>query len=386
VTFYFRHTLTQGVADSSFAWTGAGTSWLPVAGTFGEIAAIPPIKLEPVATGLSQPLFVTDAPGDPRLFVVEKGGKVKILENGVPRSTPFLTVAVSSGGEQGLLGLAFHPGYASNGRLFINYTDGAGDTQVDEYAADPGGNTASRVGPIISIDQPNDNHNGGMLEFGPKGYLHVGVGDGGGVGDPGGNGQNPSTLLGSMLRLDVDGGGPVPGNYEGGNGATEVWAIGLRNPWRFSFDRETGDLYIGDVGQNAWEEVDVIGSEATRPNFGWNTMEGRHCYSPSSGCDMTGLILPVAEYANPSVGRSVTGGYVYRGSAIAGLQGTYFYGDFTSGIIRSFRYQGGAATDERDWTSTLGPLVALASFGEDAAGELYLVSLAGTVYKLVPAG
>jgi hypothetical protein len=387
VTFYFRHTLTQGVADSSFAWTGAGTNWLPVAGTFGEIAAIPPIKLEPVATGLSQPLFVTDAPGDPRLFVVEKGGKIKILENGVPRSTAFLEVGVSSGGEQGLLGLAFHPGYASNGRLFINYTDGAGNTQVEEWVVEPGGNTARKVGTTISVVQLRENHNGGMLTFGPDGYLYVGMGDGGGSGDSlAGNGQNPFTLLGSMLRLDVDGGGPVPGNYDGSNGATEVWAIGLRNPWRFSFDRENGDLYIGDVGQNAWEEVNVVGSGATRPNFGWNVMEGMHCFSPSSGCDMTGLVLPIAEYGNPSVGRSVTGGYVYRGRAIDGLQGTYFYGDWQSGIIRSLRYQGGRATDERDWTSTLGPLPGLASFGEDTAGELYLVSLGGTVYKLVPAG
>jgi glucose/arabinose dehydrogenase len=388
VTFYFRHTLTQGTADSQFTWTGAGPNWLPIAGAFGEIAAIPPLELESVATGLSQPLFVTDAPGDPRLFVVEKGGRVKILENGTPRGTPFLTASVSSGSEQGLLGLAFHPAYASNGRLFVNYTDGDGNTQVDEYAADPGGNTASRVGTIISVVQPAGNHNGGMLAFGPDGYLHIGMGDGGGSNDQFGNGQKPSTLLGSMLRLDVDGGTPyaaVPGNYDGTSGASEVWASGLRNPWRFSFDRLTGDLYIGDVGQNTWEEIDVVASDVVRPNFGWNTMEGFHCFSPSSGCNMTGLTLPVVEYDH-GVGNSITGGYVYRGTAIDGLQGTYFYGDFGSGVIRSFRSEGGKATDQRDWTSTLGPVVALASFGEDADGELYLVSLAGTVYKLVAAG
>ena len=343
-----------------------------------------------VKVGFSQPLFVTTAPGDDRLFVVEKGGAIKILEeDGTVRGTPFLKVSPSTGSEQGLLGLAFHPEYDTNRRLFINYTigSGAGETRVDEYAADDPATRRAFVRNTITIKQPAANHNGGMLAFGPDGYLHIGMGDGGGSNDQFGNGQKPSTLLGSMLRLDVDGGTPyaaVPGNYDGTSGASEVWASGLRNPWRFSFDRLTGDLYIGDVGQNTWEEIDVVGSDVVRPNFGWNTMEGFHCFSPSSGCNMTGLTLPVVEYDH-GVGNSITGGYVYRGTAIDGLQGTYFYGDFGSGVIRSFRSAGGKATDQRDWTSTLGPVVALASFGEDADGELYLVSLAGTVYKLVAA-
>ncbi|HHC07442.1 MAG TPA: hypothetical protein ENK55_01815 [Actinobacteria bacterium] len=387
--FYLRNTNTPGYADEIVPHGDAHHD--PIAGRFGDIPAVPIVGLEEFASGFSQPLFLTAPEGDDRIFVVEKGGTIRVISGGEVLDQPFLTVSgITTDGERGLLGLAFHPDYATNGRFFVNYTDGAGDTRVVEYHADPASNVADPdpVRTILTVDQPSPNHNGGMLAFGPDGYLYVGMGDGGSAGDPQDHGENPHTLLGAMLRLDVDGGTPYaipPGNpYDGSDGAREVWLIGLRNPWRFSFDRATGELYIGDVGQDDWEEISVVPAGVGGLDLGWDRMEGFHCFEPATGCAQTGLHLPVVEYGHAE-GYSVTGGYVYRGTAIPGLEGTYFYGDFGAGWIRSFRMVGGVAVDQRDWSAFLGTVPALASFGEDGHGELYVVSLTGTIYKLVGA-
>jgi glucose/arabinose dehydrogenase len=350
-------------------------------------------ELELVASGVSSPVFLTAPPGDAeRLFVVERPGRVVVIRNGAVLATPFLDIQdlVTSGGERGLLSVAFHPDYAQTGEFFVDYIDGNGDTRVARYrvstnpdVADPG---SERV--ILTVTQPYSNHNGGQLVFGPDGMLYIGLGDGGSGGDPLGNGQDPSTLLGSILRIDVDGGTPyaIPADnplVSVAGARDEIWAYGLRNPWRFSFDRETGDLYIGDVGQGAWEEVDVQPAESGGgENYGWNVMEGAHCYNASS-CDQTELILPVLEYSH-SEGCSITGGYVYRGSSLPILAGHYLYADYCSGWIRSFRYVGGEAVDSRDWSSVLAPGTGISSFGEDAEGELYVMTLSGNVYRIVP--
>jgi glucose/arabinose dehydrogenase len=389
-TFYLKYTNTQGNADVQFPY-GDG-SMLPVAGVWGDIPAIPPLTLRQVASGLNAPMLATAPVGDTRLFVPQRGGAIRVIQNGAVNPTPFLTVGgVSQCGEGGLLGLAFHPDYASNGRFFIHYTASRGtnllESRVVEYHATPSSNEAdpAPVRTIVILDQPRCNHNAGSISFGPDGYLYVPFGDGGASAA---NGQDPKTWLGSVLRLDIDGAVPYaipPGNpYNGTNGAREVWATGLRNPYRSSFDRLTGDLYIGDVGQNVWEEVSVGPAGVAGLNYGWNTMEGTACYNPSTGCNTAGLTLPVVVYPNPDQGRSVVGGYVYRGAAIANLQGTYFYADFFSGWIRSFRLLGGVATHQRDWTPSLGTINSISGFGEDGAGELYITSFNGTVYQLVP--
>jgi glucose/arabinose dehydrogenase len=353
------------------------------------------LALEPVADGFSQPLYLTSPPGDDhRLFVVERGGLIKIVKDGHVLPTPFLDLSAAvrtTGGEQGLLSVAFHPRYASNGYLYVDYTDAAaGATQVVRYSvsanpdiADPG----SAV-PILSVDQPYENHNGGLLTFGPDGMLYVGLGDGGSGGDPQGNGQNRNTLLASILRLDVDHGDPYtvpPDNpfVAEPNARGELWAYGLRNPWRYSFDRATGDLYIGDVGQDAHEEVDV--QPAASPgglDYGWNVMEGFSCYDPPTGCSMTGLTLPVLDYPHTD-GCSITGGYVYRGSDFPSLQGRYFFADYCGTWIKSFVVANGQVTDLEDHSADVGPVRHVSSFGEDAAGELYVVSLDGSVWRIV---
>jgi glucose/arabinose dehydrogenase len=356
-----------------------------------DTTLLPPALL-PLATGLSQPVFLTAPPGDlTRLYVVEKTGAVRILRNDTLLTTPFVNIGalVSRGGEQGLLSMAFHPAWAANGYVFLSYTDTLGTSKVMRYAAtgpealDP----ASAV-EILSVPQPYTNHNGGLIAFGPDGMLYVGLGDGGSGGDPLGNGQDRTTLLGSILRLDVEGGLPytIPADnpFAGQTGARgEIWAYGLRNPWRFSFDRSTGDLYIGDVGQSAREEVNVQpAGSAGGENYGWNVMEGSICYNAAT-CETTGLTLPVAEYTHAE-GCSITGGYVYRGAAVAALQGRYLYADYCGGWVRSFTWAGGAATDSRDWLD-LDPGSQVVSFGEDGAGELYLMTLGGDLYRIVPA-
>lgn len=370
--------------------TGCGSS----SGPPGPDGSEPVLALREIAAGLDFPLFLTAAPGDQtRLFVVEKTGKIRVIRNGTLLAQPFLDLSgkVSSGGEQGLLGLAFHPQYGANGRFVVDYTDGSGNTRVSVFqvSANPELADPASEQVILTVDQPFSNHNGGMVVFGPDGKLYVGLGDGGSGGDPQGNGQNRNALLGKILRLDVSGTGQasVPGDnpFVGQAGVRpEIWSYGLRNPWRFSFDRASGDLYIADVGQNAREEVDVS-TGASRfgrgVNFGWNTMEGTACYSPPAGCNRTGLTLPVLDYDHGQ-GCSVTGGYVYRGDAIPALRGTYFYADYCNGWVRSFRFQGGVPTAQIDWNA-LRPGGQITSFGEDGKGEIYVMISGGKVFQVV---
>ena len=342
-----------------------------------------------MASGLAQPLFLDAPVGDSRLFIVEQPGRIRIVADGslLPGAFLDITDLVGSGGERGLLGLAFHPQYQVNGRFFVNYTDNGGDTRVAEYraGADPNRADPATGRVILTVDQPASNHNGGMLAFGPDGNLYIALGDGGGGGDQFGHGQRPGTLLASLLRIDVDSGGnygvPADNPFVAGGGAPEVWVWGLRNPWRFSFDGHR--IYIGDVGQGRWEEIDVLTTADGGAKLGWSKMEGNHCFS--SGCDQTGLVPPVFEYGHAE-GCSITGGYVYRGSAIPELNGHYFYGDFCSGWMRSFRYTGDGVADTWDWTADLGTVGSLTSFGTDGSGELYVVSGAGTVYRIVRGG
>jgi glucose/arabinose dehydrogenase len=383
---------TDGATDPTplpSASPGATCAAAPVAGT-------PALTTVRVATGLASPVDLQTAPGDrARLFVVEQPGRIRILRGGALVPTPFLDITdrVGSGGERGLLGLAFHPQYPQNGRFFVNYTDRAGDTHIAEFRAAGGADTVDRATErlILFVPQPFANHNGGALAFGNDGMLYAALGDGGSGGDPFGNGQNLATHLGKILRFDVDRGTPftVPldNPFVGRPGAEPlIWAFGLRNPWRIAFDRANGDLYIGDVGQNAFEEVDVgLASRRGGENYGWNVTEGTHCFRPAAGCPTAGITMPVVEYGR-SDGCSITGGVVYRGCRLPGYAGTYFYGDFCSGMIRSFRLQDGQAVDQRDWTAALGRGVdALSSFGVDADGEVHIVDHDGEIYRVVPA-
>lgn len=352
------------------------------------------ISFSRVARHLSQPLFVTHA-GDNsgRLFIVEKGGRIKILKNGAVLSTPFLNISakVSKGSEQGLLGLAFHPDYATNGLFYVDYTNTAGDTVIAEYKnAVPSDNvaeTAERV--LMHIDQPYANHNGGMLAFGPDNFLYIGMGDGGSGGDPGNRAQNINSWLGKILRIDVyDPPGaanyaiPTDNPFFGKNGFDEIFAIGVRNPWRFSFDSVTGDLWIGDVGQDRYEEVD----RSTAPkaglglNYGWKVLEAKHCYPSGTSCRKTGMTFPMAEYSH-SLGCSVTGGYVYRGLDYYGLVGGYLFGDYCSGRIWALKASGPATQTPVLMVDT-GFLIS--SFGEGPDGKLYVVDIgAGEIWQVV---
>jgi glucose/arabinose dehydrogenase len=356
-----------------------------------------------VASGLSSPVFVTSPSGDlERLFIVEQPGRIKILTGGEILPAPFLDIVdrVSFGGERGLLGLAFHPDYDDNGYFYVNYTNNSGNTVISRFdvSADPDLADPSSEYVILTISQPYSNHNGGMIAFGPlDGYLYVGMGDGGSAGDPQNRAQNDGVLLGKLLRIDIDGGDPYaipPDNPFAGPGdpLDEIWAKGVRNPWRFSFDKLTGDLYIGDVGQNIWEEIDF--QPASSPggeNYGWRLMEGNHCYNPPDNCDPGGLTYPIHEYSHGGTPFrcSVTGGYVYRGGSIPDLQGAYFFADYCSNQIWSFRYDGENVVGLTDRTSELAPgngfsIDDISSFGEDAGGELYIVDLGGEVFKIVP--
>jgi glucose/arabinose dehydrogenase len=360
------------------------------------------VKLTPVASGLSSPVFVT-GPGDgtQRLFIVEKTGTIRILAGGTVLATPFLsmTSSVSRGGEQGLLGLAFHPSFRTNHKFYVDYTDTSGNTVIREYRASTANPNRTATGSgrtLLKIRQPYANHNGGMLAFGPDGYLYIGMGDGGSAGDPGNRAQSTTTLLGKILRIDVNGRSgslayriPPTNPYVGKAGLDQIWQRGVRNPWRFSFDRVTGSLWIGDVGQNRYEEIDRALRTSTGDgrgfNWGWHRMEGFHCYSPASGCGTSGLRLPLLEYSHAVNGRcSVTGGYVYRGTAISSLRGWYIFGDYCSGEVMAVAST--AASHSRPVTlfgTGSGRLVS--SFGQDAAGELYVVTLGGTIYRIDPA-
>jgi len=379
---------SDGPADPTPSPSPSPVNCTPVTGT-------PPLTSQLVAAGFRNPLDLQSAPGDhERLYVVEQGGRIRVVRGGQVAATPFLDIGsrISSGGERGLLGLAFHPQFATSRRFFVNYTDPDGDTRIAEFRAtssDQADAQSERL--LLAVDQPFANHNGGGLAFGNDGMLYVALGDGGSGGDPLGNGQDLSTPLGKLLRIDVDRGSPfaVPSDnpFVSRPGAfPAVWAYGLRNPFRFSVDRSTGDLYIGDVGQNRLEEIDVgLAARGGGENYGWNMMEGLSCFSPASGCNMSGLTLPVVDYSH-SDGCSVTGGVVYRGCRLPGYAGTYFYGDFCTGIIRSFRLENGRASDQRDWTAALGRGIGnISSFGTDQDGEVYVVDYDGEVYRIVPA-
>jgi glucose/arabinose dehydrogenase len=356
------------------------------------------IKLVVRASGLSKPDFLSDAPdGTSRLFIVEKTGRIKILSHGRVRSTPFLNISgqVSTGSEQGLLGLAFHPRFGTNRKLYVNFTNRAGDTIIREYKVYK--SNRNLVNPstgrtILKIDQPYANHNGGMLAFGPDGYLYIGMGDGGSGGDPGGRAQKVSSLLGKILRIGVNSRDsglqyhiPAGNPYVGVTGRNEIWQRGLRNPWRFSFDRSTGDLWIGDVGQGAWEEVDRARASGTGPgkaiNWGWNILEGTHCYPPSvSSCSTSGKTAPLLEFDHNNGRCAVTGGYVYRGSAIPVLRGGYVFGDYCSGEIWVTTASASAPAAK---TLLLNTSLLISSFGETNRGELYVTDLGGRLYKIV---
>lgn len=354
------------------------------------------IALQLVASGLTEPVYITESPdGSGRRFIVEQGGKIKILSGGTVFATSYLNIStlVSKGFEQGLLGLAFHPKFASNRLFYVNYTDVNGDTVIREYAqSTTNSNVASSyVRTILRINQPYANHNGGMLAFGPDGYLYIGMGDGGDTGDPGNRAQSISTLLGKMLRININGkaGGkqylvPAGNPYVGKSGLDEIWQRGLRNPWRFSFDRLNGNLWIGDVGQRKWEEVDRAvrtSSGAGRGvNWGWRVMEGRHCYLPSTGCSTAGKTLPLTEYDHASGRCSISGGYVYRGSAIPVLVGGYLFADYCSGQIWVVNSTASAPASR---TLLLDTSHTISSFGQDKAGELYVVNHGGTIYRIV---
>jgi glucose/arabinose dehydrogenase len=343
------------------------------------------VRLVPVAQ-LEQPVAMATRPGERTLYLVEQVGRVRAIRGGQLDPTPVVDISdrVTAGGEQGLLGLAFSP----DGRfLYLAYTDRDGNHQVSELTmrgqrADPGSERS-----ILHFDDPFGNHNGGQLAFGPDGYLYIAFGDGGGGGDPEGNGQSLDALLGKILRIDPRPGGgrpyqvPSDNPFVGRDGARpEIWAYGLRNPWRFSFDAATGDLWIGDVGQNAYEEIDYQPAGEGGRNYGWNRREGLHPFDGGDRPD--GAVDPVIEYGREGGACTVIGGFVYRGQRIRGLRGAYLYGDYCAGWVRAARVRDGEVLDRRD----LGLEVpSLSSFGVDAAGELYALSLSGDVYRLAPA-
>jgi glucose/arabinose dehydrogenase len=355
-------------------------------------------RLDKIASGLDAPTYLTSPPGDGRLFVVQQTGRIRIVVDGQLQATPFadLTKLVTAGGEQGLLGLAFHPDFAKNGRLFVYYTARSRHEQVWELHAKPGADTIS--GPrklLIDMVDPFSNHNGGDLQFGPDGYLYIGTGDGGSGGDPGKRSQNVRVPLGKLLRIDVDrhpsgrpygipAGNPFARN---GRGLGFIYAWGLRNPWRYSFDRSTGDLWIGDVGQNEWEEVDhVAKGKGLAANFGWSHFEGTHLFDRSHPLTSGGhLVSPVAQYPH-SLGCSITGGYVYRGPSIPSLDGRYVYADYCSARMWTLRASGGKyVLSDVTSLADAGGLKSPVSFGEASDGTLYVLSGAGDVYRFAPA-
>jgi glucose/arabinose dehydrogenase len=341
-----------------------------------------------ITSGLNMPIGLANAgDGSGRLFILEQAGVIRILQENQLQAEPFLDITNRVGccGERGLLGLAFHPQYSENGFFFVNYTDINGDTVIARFQASEEANRADANSEVklLTVGQPYQNHNGGSLAFGPDGYLYLGLGDGGSGGDPLGNGQNKNTLLGKILRLDVDQGEPYsipPDNpFAQGGGAPEVWAYGLRNPWRFSFDRLTGELLIGDVGQGSWEEIDYL--PAGHPggvNFGWNYKEGNQPYSSIAVPSNIELIDPVAVYGRDQ-GYSVTGGVVYRGAQLPEWQGVYFFGDYGSGLIWGLLQAEDGAWQNRVLFDTG---TSITSFGEDESGEVYFVSYQGNLYQL----
>jgi len=359
-----------------------------------QVTAALALALQEVASGLDTPTFLTAPPGDSRLFIVERPGRIRVMQNGSLLATPFLDISslTTVTGERGLLSMAFHPLYASNGYFFLYYTNLAGDIVIERRQVSAGNaNVADPLSAltILTIPHPTfSNHTGGLLSFGPDGYLYAGTGDGGSGGDPSGNAQNTNVLLGKLLRLDVNAGTVAqpyvipPGNpFATAGGRPEIWAYGLRNPWRYAFDVPAQMLYIADVGQSSREEVDVRPAGQAGNNYGWNIMEGAQCYN-SASCNQAGLVLPVIDYGHDSAGGcSITGGYVYRGAALPELAGQYLYSDYCSGWLKSFSYSNGAASAVTDWgIANVGNII---SFGQDAQNELYMLSGTGKVYRIV---
>lgn len=335
------------------------------------------LRLAPVASGLAQPLWVTNAgDGSGRLFVIEQPGRVRVIRDGKLAEKPFIDVSrqVAFGGERGLLGMAFSPQYKTNGRFYLNYTDTDGNTRIVRYTAqDPSSDSPAFSAPelVLKVGQPYPNHNGGCTIFGPDGRLYVGMGDGGSAGDPQNRAQNDSSLLGKLLAIDVE-------NDPGAK--PTIVAKGLRNPWRFSFDSKTGDLWIGDVGQNSYEEIDFVEAGNVRPllNFGWNLWEGNHPYPQGASRSRAGFTFPVIEHPRNEA-QCITGGYVYRGSINAAMEGAYIYGDFSAGWIGAARREGGAIA-HRIVMPNAG--IAVSSFGEGEDGEIYVCSYSGSVARI----
>ncbi len=362
-------------------------------------AAVPRVALSLRASGLTKPVFVTSArDGTGRLFILEQTGRIKIYKDGAIRTTPFLSLAgkVGTAFEQGLLGLAFHPGFTTNRKLYVSYTDLSNNIVVREYktfVSSPNRVDTSTARTIITIAKPYNNHNGGMLAFASGGYLFMSTGDGGGIGDSGNRAQSTSSLLGKMLRIDINGTTstknyriPSSNPYVGRDGLDEIWQIGLRNPWRWSFDRANGNMWIGDVGQEFWEEVNRAVRTSSGPgrgvNWGWRSLEGTHCHKPAIGCTTTGMTMPLLDYEHVSGRCSVIGGYVYRGSNLPGLVGYYVFGDFCTGEI--WAVPSGAS---RPATKVLlrDTSLTISSFGEGGSNELYVLDRGGgRMYALVP--
>jgi glucose/arabinose dehydrogenase len=351
----------------------AGALFVAAAGAGPEREA--KLRLVRVAAGFDAPVHAAAPRSEPgRLYVVEQAGVVRVLVNGRRRASPFLDIRSlvgSSGSEQGLLSIAFDPGYAANRRFYVDYTDRGGDTRVVEYRSDGVKALPDTARELLFVDQPFANHNGGQLQLGPDGKLYVGMGDGGSGGDPENNGQNPRAKLGKLLRAD-----PSDPDWE-------VAGYGLRNPWRFSFDRANGDLWIGDVGQGSWEEIDYRRRGAAPANFGWSRYEGRHPYGDVALSPSGPLVFPIAEYSHAQ-GCSVVGGYVYRGSSVRAARGRYFFGDSCSGYVWSLKARNGKATGLRrePFVVRSSSSYGLVSFAEGARGALYLVSHSGTIYRL----
>jgi glucose/arabinose dehydrogenase len=383
-------------ASSSSSSSGAGGQ-PPTCDEPG--GALPPLVLTKIASGLSVPVYATSEPEDAtRLYIVEQTGLIKLMKGGVLQPTPFvdLTALIKppqyNEDEKGLLGLAFHPQYAQNGRFFVFYSSVQGAAlTLAEMVRSPGDPDVATPTPVkiyFSITQNVQTiHNGGMLAFGPDGRLYVAVGDGGGVGDPLNLAQNLSTKLGKILRIDVDTHPtPPPGNMPGGD--PDIWDLGFRNPWRMSFDRCKGDLYIGDVGEDNWEEIDIEPAGQGNKNYGWSILEGPECYKANQppGC-MSALLTPPAKSIMHGVGCTIISGYVYRGSAIPALRGKYLYGDLCMKRIAVLRWANGMVQDEQDLTLDLdawAQLHILASFGEDANGEVYVIDASGDVFRIDP--
>ena len=379
---------------------------------FGQSPSLSSIE---IADGFKKPLFITSYPTDSNLlYVVEQAGRIIVIENGEKLKRPFLDIKKQvvnpsrPGDERGLLGFAFHPNHTKNGKFYINYMNNDGYTVVSEFTVknkQRANHSSERI--LFDLKQPFSNHNGGHMAFGPDGYLYISIGDGGKAGDPNNAGQDLNTIFGKVIRIDVNQtpyGIPKSNPYYGQeNKRGEIWAWGLRNVWRFSFDRKNGDIFYGDVGQNKWEEINYEPAKSKGGvNYGWRIMEARHCYNPEDNCNESGLTQPILEYPNdanymrtltgmdqPDVdGCSVTGGYVYRGKQIKGLQGTYLFGDYCSGNVWSFKVENGKAVEFQNRTEEINLAEGeftnyISSFGEDADGELYIIDYNGGVYKII---